>query len=312
MEKIYHNSLQQELSVLGLGGAALSGEGGGYGFGPLEEDQAERLIKSALELGINVFDTAPIYGFGLSEERLARYLKIAEHAFIITKGGVDWHSNKRVNMTNGPKVIERMLHESLKRLKRDVIDMYMIHWPDNKVDIRHPLEILFKAKEQGKIRFVGLANTHQEDLLKAQELGEIHGLQAEHNYWNTQNFQLKEELAPQAHFSGWGVLDKGILSGRVTLERQFHPTDARSWAPWWRREDVKAKLERIEKLKTKLSPLDLSLKEFSLLYAKMMAPQSTLLIGSKSSQDLHNMANILEDNHKFQILKSNLPSITAP
>src|SRR5690606_12662881 len=100
--------------------------------------------------------TAPIYGFGLSEERFGAYLP--KEAFIISKSGVDWHANKRVNMTNDPFVTERMLNESLKRLKRDSIDLYMIHWPDSRVDIRLPLEVLARAQKAGKIKYIGLCN----------------------------------------------------------------------------------------------------------------------------------------------------------
>ena len=75
MEKIHYNSLQQSFFPVGLGCASLSGEGGGYGFGDVSESEAEALIKTALELGITLFDTAPIYGFGLSEERLGRFIK---------------------------------------------------------------------------------------------------------------------------------------------------------------------------------------------------------------------------------------------
>jgi len=190
MEKIHYNSLQQKFYPVGLGCASLSGEGGGYGFGEVSESEAENLIKTALELGITLFDTAPIYGFGLSEERLGRFIKNSDEAFIITKGGVDWHATRRVNMSNDPKVIERMLHESLKRLKRDQIDMYMIHWPDPRVDIRRPLEVLLKAREQSKIRFIGLANTNAEDLEKSRELTVLDGFQAEHNFWQQAQFLL--------------------------------------------------------------------------------------------------------------------------
>ena len=125
------------VSAIGFGGAAISGEGGGYGFGDMSETEAQTLLGHSWELGINLYDTAPIYGFGLSEERLGKYLP--KDAIIVTKGGVDWHSTRRVNMTNDPKVIERMFLESLKRLKREYIDVYMIHWPDKNVDIRRPL-----------------------------------------------------------------------------------------------------------------------------------------------------------------------------
>ncbi len=221
--------LQRPVSALGFGGAAVSGEGGGYGFGDLDEVAAERLLKNTWEAGLNLYDTAPIYGFGLSEERLGKYLP--KDAIFVSKGGVDWHSSRRVNMTNSPQVIEKMLLESIKRLKRERIDVYMIHWPDKNIDIRRPMEILKKYQEKGAIAHLGLCNTNLHDLKLAQEIGEISFLQSELNVLRTQAFDDLNEVWKK-HFSmSWGTLDKGILSGRVTPERKFDSSDARSWAP---------------------------------------------------------------------------------
>lgn len=304
MEKIHYTSLQQSFYPVGLGCAGLSGEGGGYGFGDVSESQAEALIKTALELGITLFDTAPIYGFGLSEERLGRFLKQSDEAFIITKGGVDWHPTRRVNMTNDPKVIEKMLHESLKRLKRDRIDMYMIHWPDPRVDIRRPLEVLLKAREQSKIRFLGLANTNAEDLEKAKELTVLDGFQAEHNLWQQSNFALIADQAQRALFTGWGTFDKGILTGRVNLERQYDSSDARSWAPWWNKKEIELKLKQVQILRGLCEPFDLSLSELSLLGALTSLSPGVVLVGSKTPQDLKEVVEISQKIHKIQTVKS--------
>lgn len=289
-------TIQKTIFPIGFGGAALSGEGGGYGFGEMSEDQAETLIRESLERGINLFDTAPIYGFGLSELRLGKYLKQSDDAFIVSKGGVDWHDTRRVNMSNDPKIISKMLHESLNRLQRDCIDLYMIHWPDPKIDIRKPLEVLFKAQEAGKIRYIGLANTNDEDLTKAREITEIIGFQAEHNLWTTKNYELVESRLDEQLFMGWGTFDKGILSGRVTEERKFDSSDARSWAPWWSRKEVALKLAKMEKLKTLLNFHRLELASFSLNYALSTRKPVCSLIGFKSIDDLDKILTSLNNN----------------
>lgn len=308
MEKIHYNSLHQSFFPVGLGCASLSGEGGGYGFGDVSESEAEALIKTALELGITLFDTAPIYGFGLSEERLGRFVKKSDEAFIITKGGVDWHPTRRVNMSNEPKVIEKMLHESLKRLKRERIDMYMIHWPDPRVDIRRPLEVLLKAREQSKIRFLGLANTNSEDLEKAKELTVLDGFQAEHNLWQQSNFALIADQAQRALFTGWGTFDKGILTGRVSLERQYDSSDARSWAPWWNKKEIEQKLNQVQILESLCGPMEISLSELSLIGALTTLNPGVVLVGSKTPQDLREAVAITQRNDKFQSVKSILKS----
>jgi len=156
---------------LAFGGAAISGEGGGYGFGDINENDSIELLNSAYDKGIRIFDTAPIYGFGLSEVRMGKAFKqTRDKVFIVSKSGVTWGENKRVDMTNDPVVTTKMLEQSLRDLQSDYIDLYMIHWPDTRVDIRRPLEVLAKAKHQGKIKHIGLCNTNIADLEKGSEI----------------------------------------------------------------------------------------------------------------------------------------------
>ncbi len=284
--------LQRPVSVLGFGGAALSGEGGGYGFGDLDEAAAERLLKNTWEAGLNLYDTAPIYGFGLSEERLGKYLP--KDAILVSKGGVDWHSSRRVNMTNSPQVIEKMLLESLKRLKRERIDVYMIHWPDKNIDIRRPMEILKKYQEKGAIAHLGLCNTNQQDLKLAQEIGEISFLQSELNVLRTQAFDDLNEVWKNHFTMSWGTLDKGILSGRVTSERKFDTSDARSWAPWWNKKEVLEKIERVKNLKTILNDYNLSLTQFCLNFNLHHYGVSCCLVGLKNNKDLIELTTYLQ------------------
>lgn len=280
-----------EIPVITFGGAAISGEGGGYGFGTMSEGDSETLLKSAWDAGITLFDTAPIYGFGLSEERFGRHLP--KEAKIITKSGVDWHETKRVNMTNDPEITEKMLHQSLKRLNRDMVDIYMIHWPDSKVDIRKPLEVLAKAQSQGKIKKIGLCNTNLEDLEKAKSVCTIEVIQSELNLFNQTPFiQLQAEWKDKLSMS-WGTFDKGILSGRVTKERTYAKEDARSWAPWWNRKEVAKKIERTEELKKILSDYSISLPEFCLNYNLYYFGLTTCLIGLKTVGDVVHMTSNL-------------------
>ena len=291
---IYRNiaAFHSPLPVITFGGASISGEGGGYGFGAMSESEAEKLLKRAWEQGINLFDTAPIYGFGLSEERLGKYLP--KEAMIISKSGVDWHETKRVNMTNSPVHTERMLHESLKRLKRDVIDIYMIHWPDTKYDIREPLAVLKKAQEEGKIKHIGLCNTNLEDLTRAREICQVEVIQSELNLFNSGAFDCLKEEWKETFSMSWGTFDKGILTGRVTKERKYDKSDSRHSAPWWNKKDVLKKIERTEQLKNILPEFGLSLQEFCLHYNLYYYGLSTVLIGFKSEADIVQMTSNLQ------------------
>lgn len=284
--------LGSKVSVIGFGGAAVSGEGGGYGFGNMAESEAEALLKQAYEFGINLFDTAPIYGFGLSEERFGKYLP--KEAIVVSKAGVDWHSTKRVNMSNDPKVVERMLLESLKRLNRERIDVYMIHWPDKNVDIRRALEVLAKYQEKSAIHHIGLCNTHLDDLSKAHEVAKISILQSELNALSTTAFDQLESKWKDYFSMSWGTFDKGILTGRVKEGRVYDKSDARSWAPWWNKKEVSTKIEKVNKLETILGDYHISLSEFCLHFNLNYYGISSCLIGLKNINDLVEMTSNLQ------------------
>jgi aryl-alcohol dehydrogenase-like predicted oxidoreductase len=293
---IYKNvpGFEKPIPVITFGGASISGEGGGYGFGEMSEKESETLLKAAWDAGITLFDTAPIYGFGLSEERLGRYLPA--DAMVISKSGVDWHESKRVNMTNAGDVTQKMLNQSLKRLRRDSIDVYMIHWPDARVDIRAPLEVLKKSMDQGKIKKIGLCNTNLEDLKKAEEICEISVIQSELNLFNQGAFESLQDEWRQRLSMSWGTFDKGILSGRVTNQRKYTKEDCRSWAPWWNKKEVVKKVERVEKLAEILQGYKLSLPEFCFHYNLYYFGVTTCLIGFKSVGDVVHMTSNLQQN----------------
>lgn len=275
---------------IAFGGASISGEGGGYGFGNISDAEAEKLLLHAYERGVRVFDTAPIYGFGLSEMRFGKYLP--DDAQIISKSGVHWHENRRVDMTNAPEVTEKMLLESLKRLNREVIDVYMIHWPDPRVDIRKPIETLRSYQEKGAIKHLGLCNTNSEDLSKAQEVAEIKYLQSEINLFKSESFS---GLDPEKFITmSWGTFDKGILTGRVFKGRKFDETDCRSWAPWWNNKEVLAKVDRAEALVLILEDKEVSLKHFALQFNLQYKSIDLILAGSKTVEDFDDVLNLIK------------------
>lgn len=281
----------KKISRIAFGGASISGEGGGYGFGAMSEVDAEKLLKAAWDEGITLFDTAPIYGFGLSEERFGKYLP--REALIITKSGVDWHDSKRVNMSNAKGITEKMLTASLTRLKRESIDLYMIHWPDPRVDIREPMEVLAKAKHEGKIKRIGLCNTNLHDLQKASEVETIEAIQSELNLFNQEPFTRLSEGWKTKLSMSWGTFDKGILSGRVHENRRFDKDDARSWAPWWNKKEVQDKVERTKRLKEIIERFQMTLPEFCIHYNLNFGITSSL-VGFKSPEDIREVSSHLQ------------------
>lgn len=301
--------LLKEISPLpvAFGGAAISGEGGGYGFGEISHNESIDLLLEAYDQGLRVFDTAPIYGFGLSEKRMGEaFRKIREKVFIVSKCGVTWHENKRVDMTNRPEVAEKMLEQSLRDLQSDYIDLYMIHWPDANVDIRRPLEVLAKAKSQGKIKHIGLCNTNLEDLTKAEEIERIEVVQSEFNLFN--HTKVAEEIFPyltkhKMSFMSWGTLDKGILTGRVDEKRKnFDKSDARSWAPWWKQSNNKAKFEAMKKILPLIEKAEITPLEHALMFNLSYPELSLAICGAKNSKQLQEVICSINRHHPIKEL----------
>lgn len=285
---------------LAFGGAAISGEGGGYGFGDISESDAIDLLHLAYEGGIRIFDTAPIYGFGLSEIRMGKAFKnMREKVFIVSKSGVTWHENKRVDMTNDPKVTEKMIEQSLRDLGTDYIDLYMIHWPDSKVDIRRSMEVISRAKQQGKIKHIGLCNTNVADLNKAFEIDRVEVAQSEFNLFT--NKYVREELFPYLNekkisFMSWGTLDKGILTGRVVEQRKnYDRSDCRSWAPWWKDTDNSKKFEAMNSLWPILDKNNHTGLEIALAYNLSFPELSVAICGAKNREQLQSLLKALEN-----------------
>lgn len=242
-------------SKIGFGGAILSGGQGGYGFGPLDQEGPEQLVRGALERGITLFDTAPVYGFGESEIQLGKALRSHRNSVILSsKGGVSWDDRKKILCDFSDRSITKMLHQSLNRLQTDYLDIYFVHYNPGQAELSNCVKLLQKHKKSGKIRWIGLSNISFEQIQKENLFSEIDFIQIEANFWNLPEVKRDQERF-QKHgvkVISWGSLDQGFLAGGFHFDRKFHKKDIRSWAQWWRakhanRQKALQKLEKIIK-----------------------------------------------------------------
>lgn len=292
---------------LGFGGASISGEGGGYGFGEVSEEQARDILLFAFEQGIRLYDTAPIYGFGLSEKRIGKYLKdLREKVFLVSKSGVDWHDSKRVNMSNDPVITQKMLEQSLRDLQSDYIDLYMIHWPDERVDIRRPMEVLAKAQLEGKIKHIGLCNTYDEDIKKAEELAKIEVVQSQMNPFDTSTInQLRDYLIEKnVSFMSWGTLDKGILTRKVIEGRKYDASDCRSWAPWWNKKEVAIKSQAMQTAFEYLDSKNVTGLEYAISHNLIDSECDMVLVGMKNTDYVQSTVEAVKKNIEKEVVQA--------
>lgn len=217
-----------EVSAIGFGGGAVSGKGGGYGFGHIDEDEALRVLRHAFDRGITLFDTAPVYGWDLSEQRIGKALHdVRDQVFLVSKAGV---VQRQPSIDNSPENIRVMLERSLRNLQTDHLDLYLLHWPDPNVPIEKSMACLRGLKEQGKIRAIGLSNFDASTVRRAQAAERVDVLQ---NPFNLFRRGIREELFGlvveyEMGLMGYGTLHKGMLCGRMSPWRKFDEVDVRS------------------------------------------------------------------------------------
>ena len=280
-----------------FGGGAISGTGGGYGFGDVSHGEALDILRACYQRGVRWFDSAPIYGLGESERRIGKAFGNGEDVFLISKSGVTWDDSGRVDHTNEPRVAEKMLEQSLRNFGRDVIDLYMVHWPDQRVDIRRTLDVYVKAKERGQIVHIGLCNTTPEEIQKAREVAPIEYIQSEFHLLCPQPPEIFPHLEG-ARFMSWGTLDKGILTRRVDRKRElskdYHPSDCRRKAPWWKQSEVLEKMDRLEPLWPFLQERGHSPLEMAIGHNLAWPECSQVLVGIKNREQLEGVLSALE------------------
>lgn len=204
---------------------------GGAGWDENSEETRLDAIHSAIESGINFIDTAPAYNGGMAEDYVGRALEdmgIRKEVYIVTKCGTEFIDGKYVRSC-APEVVFRECEVSLRNLRTDYIDLYLIHWPDASVPIAETMDALNTLKQQGKILHIGVSNFSKEQIIEAQKYGDIEAYQPQYSMV----FRSNEEQMKWASEQGMGVmtygsLGAGILTGTYRKRPKFPPTDNRN------------------------------------------------------------------------------------
>jgi hypothetical protein len=218
-----------EVSAIGLGCMNLSHA---YGAPPPAEAGAALLLR-ALDLGVTLFDTAALYGFGANEELLGRVLKPHRTKFVLaSKCGMTGVDGKRV-IDGRPETLKRTCEESLRRLQTDVIDLYYLHRWDRQVPIEDSVGALAELVRAGKIRAIGLSEVSAATLKKAHTVHPIAALQNEYSLWtrNPEIAGLETCKALGVALVAFSPLARGFLSGELRDVSGFEAKDIRRQMP---------------------------------------------------------------------------------
>jgi aryl-alcohol dehydrogenase-like predicted oxidoreductase len=219
-----------QVSAIGFGCQEVGG-----GYGDIDEAEFARAVAHALDLGINLFDTAEAYGFGASEEALGRALRgRRDEALISTKFGTGYPD--RANFRDGrAERVHASIDASLQRLGTDHVDIYTVHWPDRATPFDETLGALDELVAQGKVRFVALSNFRVDELDACRRLGRLDVVQCVHGLFDR---RMEADVLPwcaanDVGFLGYGALAYGLLSGTLPADHAFPADDWRSKTDKW-------------------------------------------------------------------------------
>jgi len=208
---------------------------GGWMWGGTDETESIATIQAAFEHGINVVDTAPVYGFGHSEEIVGKAIaesRLRSNVIIATKVGLQWEGG-RVSRNASRARILREVEDSLRRLRTDYIDIYQVHWPDPLITIEETADAMHMLLAQGKIRAIGVSNFSVVQMERFRRVAPLHVLQPPYNLFER---GIETDLLPYCQENniatfGYGALCRGLLSGRMRADTAFDGDDLRRTDP---------------------------------------------------------------------------------
>ncbi len=299
-------------SILAFGSWAI----GGWMWGGADEKTAIDAVRTALEHGINFIDTAPIYGFGRSEEIIGKALKgrARDKIIIATKCGLvwdktDWPTGKgtlhfyaadigygtgtpvdwRVYKYLRPESIRTEVEASLRRLGTDYIDLLQTHWQDETAPISDTMGTLLDLKAEGKIRMIGVSNIRKEQLQQYAALGDVDVLQERYSLLDRgieTNGLLDFARTHEISFLPYSPMCRGLLTGKMGPERTFNPGDRRNVEARYTPENrvkINAKLDEIRPL---AEARGISMSELVLAWTFSGYEKTHVLCGARSPEQV--------------------------
>lgn len=251
-------SSEIDVSVVALGTWAI----GGWMWGGTEEQESIDTVHAALDAGINLIDTAPMYGMGVSEEFVGKATAGKRDKVVIaTKCGMVWEGDygesaftaegKKVYKHLGAASVKREVEASLKRLNTDRIDLMQTHWQDSDTPIEETMGALMELKEQGKILAIGASNATIEQLEQYRAAGVLDADQEKFSMLDRQMADGQLQYCEKNNISvlPYSPMALGLLTGKIDPDREYKGDDLRTNNPRFQPDNVRkinAALESFE------------------------------------------------------------------
>jgi aryl-alcohol dehydrogenase-like predicted oxidoreductase len=256
---------------------------------------ATETIHRALELGINLFDTAQAYGFGKAEEVLADALwerVQRDDVVVATKGGLRMHGTSVVRDASSGWLREGV-EQSLRNLRTDYIDLYQVHWPDPRTPLQETGAALAALVAEGKVRHVGVSNYDAAQMAELARFVPVETLQPPYHLFRR---QIEAEVLPYCaiHDIGvlvYGPLAHGLLGGTMTVGTTFPPGDWRGQSPDFTGGTLATNLAVVDDLETFAAQRGVSLVELAVAWTLAHPAVDVALVGTRRADHLDRLVN---------------------
>lgn len=290
-----------EASVVGLGTWAM----GGWMWGGCDERNAVDAIHAALDAGINLIDTAPVYGFGASEELVGKALRDRRDKVVLaTKCGLIWHQERgefyfasdeslptdggdiKVYRCLAPDMIRHEVEQSLRRLKTDYIDLLQTHWQDQTTPIAETMQTLMELKAEGKIRAIGCSNATPAQMDVYRQSGDLDVDQELYSMLDRAHEQdnLPYSAKHGVSFLAYSPLGKGLLTGKIGPDRVFGEGDQRRDKERFSVENRKRILEMLDAFRPIAESHGLSLGQLAIAWTVAQNGCTHALVGARTPE----------------------------
>lgn len=277
---------------------------GGWQWGGSDSRQAIRAIEASVENGMTSIDTAPIYGFGLSEELVGKAIKgKRSDVQVLTKCGMSWSGtsgefffkskdNNGISVDiykySGKESVLKECEDSLRRLKTDYIDLYQVHWPDMTTPVSETMEALALLKKQGKILAGGVSNYSREWM---EEALKTFPLASDQLAYSMVNRDIEKETVPFSLEKNIGIiayspLQRGLLAGKIKKGHVFSEGDTRPFTIYYREPNLSRIIKITEELEKIANERKVSLSQLVLNWTILQPGITCALSGARDEKQV--------------------------